>query len=71
MLVCHCNGISDRAIRQAVRNGAQTPGEVARDCGAGNGCGGCLRTVSRLIRNESAHRTESPQATPSNSTANA
>ncbi|MCH2185946.1 (2Fe-2S)-binding protein [Myxococcota bacterium] len=67
MMVCHCNGVSDRAIRQAVRNGASTRSEVARACGAGSRCGGCLRTVSELIRHEGAHpsdRVQDPAPAP-------
>ena len=61
MMVCHCNGVSDRSIRQAVRNGATTESEVASACGAGSRCGGCRRTVSELIRNERTHRLERGQ----------
>lgn len=71
MLICHCNGISDRAIRHAVRNGAETPADVARACGAGTGCGGCLKAVNQLIRTEAAHRTEAPTAQPATTAANA
>jgi len=62
MLICHCNGISDRTIRGAIRNGARTPAEVARSCGAGSGCGGCLSAVRDLIHTEAAHHVETPPA---------
>lgn len=64
MLICHCNGVSDRAIRNAVRGGAQTPADVARSCGAGTGCGGCLSAVRDLIHTEAAHRAEASAPTP-------
>ena len=35
MLVCHCNGVSDRTIRRTVRNGARTLSQVGQACGAG------------------------------------
>ena len=54
MLVCHCNGVSDRAIRKAVRRGAVTPREVASACGAGSCCGGCGATVRQIIHKERA-----------------
>ena len=54
MLVCHCNGVSDRAIRKAVRRGAVTPREVAGACGAGSCCGGCGPTIRQIIRKEVA-----------------
>jgi len=52
MLVCHCNGVSDRKIRRVIRDGATTPGEVARATGAGTCCGGCRATVKQLVRAE-------------------
>lgn len=64
MLICHCNGVTDRAIRSAVRNGAATPADVARRCGAGGGCGGCLGAVRELIHSEAAHRVEGAVASP-------
>jgi bacterioferritin-associated ferredoxin len=72
MLVCHCKAVSDRAIRSAVRNGAQTVSDVARSCGAGDHCGGCLDVVQELIHSESAHHaqphtlpaSDSPVSTP-------
>ena len=48
MLVCHCNGVSDRKIRRAIRDGATTPGEIARSCGAGSTCGGCHEGVRKI-----------------------
>lgn len=56
MLICHCNGVSDRKIRRVVRDGATTPGDVARACGAGTCCGGCRDGVRKIIRMELAER---------------
>jgi bacterioferritin-associated ferredoxin len=52
MLVCHCNGVSDRAIRKAVRKGASSATEVGMRTGAGTCCGGCLDSVNAIIRAE-------------------
>jgi len=49
MLVCHCRGVSDRQIRRAVKNGACSLREVARETGAGMRCGGCRTTVSEVV----------------------
>ncbi len=49
MLVCLCTGVSDRKIRRLVREGAASPREVARACGAGASCGGCRPAVQALI----------------------
>ena len=55
MLVCHCNGVSDRSVRRAVREGALSVSEVGRACGAGTCCRGCNSTIDRIIQIES-HR---------------
>ena len=52
MIVCHCNGVSDRAIRRSVRAGAVTPELVASECGAGAGCGGCRDAVEEILHGE-------------------
>ena len=61
MLVCHCNGVSDKAIRKAVRKGAASASQVGMATGAGTCCGGCLDTVKSIIRNEAnAHEQAGP-----------
>jgi bacterioferritin-associated ferredoxin len=57
MIVCHCNGVSDRAIRESVRKGARSHREVALACGAGRSCGGCRPVVADVIADESVERT--------------
>jgi len=52
LIVCHCHRVCDRTIRRAVRNGAVSPEEVARACGAGAGCGGCSGAVEDVVRQE-------------------
>jgi bacterioferritin-associated ferredoxin len=52
MIVCHCNGISDRAIRRTVRSGAVTADLVANECGAGARCGGCREVVEEILLGE-------------------
>jgi bacterioferritin-associated ferredoxin len=52
MIVCHCHGVSERAIRKAVRSGACTHGEVARTCKAGVSCGGCAPAVREILESE-------------------
>jgi bacterioferritin-associated ferredoxin len=54
MIVCHCRGLSDRAIREVIRRGAQSPREVAIACHAGRSCGGCIPAVRALIQSESS-----------------
>ena len=52
MLVCHCNGVSDRKIRKAVRKGAGSIREVAQMSGAGACCGGCRPAVRDILEDE-------------------
>jgi bacterioferritin-associated ferredoxin len=52
MIVCHCHAVSDRKIRELVRDGARTHREVALACGAGRTCGGCRPTVLGVIDDE-------------------
>ena len=52
MLVCHCKCVSDREVREAVREGARTRRDVVRSCRAGTDCGGCLGLVDAIIESE-------------------
>jgi len=64
MIVCHCNGVTDRAIRKVVREGAVSIREVGAACGAGTCCGGCSDAVRQVMHSEFASREERPVATP-------
>lgn len=59
MIVCHCQAVNDRTIREAVRRGAGSPRAVAKACGAGAGCGGCRSAVERIIECEEKQDGES------------
>lgn len=52
MIVCHCLGVSDREVRRCVRAGADTPGRIARACGAASACGGCRLAVREVLEAE-------------------
>lgn len=49
MIVCHCRVVSDREIQDAVACGAAGVCDVARRCGAGSRCGGCLPVVREVL----------------------
>ena len=49
MIVCVCKVVSDSTVRKAVEAGARTISEVGRACGAGQGCGNCVRNVAQII----------------------
>ncbi len=52
MIICQCNGVSDRTIRKLVRDGASNRNEVVRACMAGRACGGCVPAVDAIIEAE-------------------
>lgn len=54
LLVCHCNKVCDRVVRECVDRGARSVEEVGRACGAGMACGGCRPTIQALIAGEPA-----------------
>lgn len=49
MVVCLCQGVSDRQVREVVATGATTRKKVTRACGAGAGCGGCHESIREII----------------------
>lgn len=50
MYVCVCNGIRERDIRRAVlEDGARTPLDVFRACGASPQCRMCVPDIRRLV----------------------
>lgn len=49
MLVCHCNVVTDRQIREAISAGAREPRDVADLCGAGTDCLGCAPHIEDLL----------------------
>lgn len=49
MLVCHCEVVSDRAIRAAISDGASNVDAVGHACGAGQNCGGCIPGIEELL----------------------
>jgi bacterioferritin-associated ferredoxin len=42
MIVCLCAGVDDCEIRSCIGEGARSLGDLARKCGAGVDCGGCI-----------------------------
>lgn len=60
-IICHCNGVRDRAIITAIQCGARTLDDVQMACGATAGCSGCAPAVQELL---AAHVEESPAQRP-------
>jgi bacterioferritin-associated ferredoxin len=52
VIICHCLRITDRTIRNTVREGAESREQVARACGAGSCCGGCRDAIDEIVCEE-------------------
>ena len=52
VIICHCKAVNDRAIRQAVRSGANTRRQVSMACAAGRACGGCVPAIDAILTDE-------------------
>jgi bacterioferritin-associated ferredoxin len=49
MVVCQCQGVSDRRVRREIEHGAATIEAIAASCGAGAMCCGCHSTLDDLL----------------------
>jgi bacterioferritin-associated ferredoxin len=49
MIVCVCNNISDREIRQAVELGISSMAELHRELGVGTCCGKCVSYAREVL----------------------
>jgi len=49
MYVCICNGVTDRAIREAAANGVRTVAELRQHTGCGDGCGSCSDVAADIL----------------------
>jgi bacterioferritin-associated ferredoxin len=49
MIVCICKAVSDRHIRSAVKNGAQSLRDLTRELGVGTCCGKCVPEARAVL----------------------
>ncbi|HXH03454.1 MAG TPA: bacterioferritin-associated ferredoxin [Candidatus Competibacteraceae bacterium] len=49
MYVCVCKAVTDRQIREAVRDGADSMRALRRELGVCSGCGKCAPYVRELL----------------------
>jgi bacterioferritin-associated ferredoxin len=52
MIVCQCKGVTEAAVRKAVRAGALSIGEIGFACLAGTECGACHEILEQILRSE-------------------
>jgi bacterioferritin-associated ferredoxin len=50
MFVCCCLGVTDRAIRGAIDQGAQSVDDVVACTGAGSRCGSCRPEIAEMVQ---------------------
>ncbi len=62
MIVCVCKCISDREVRDAVRNGHDSVDALGACLGVGTGCGSCVEFAGELI--DESRRADCAQAVP-------
>lgn len=55
-IVCHCLGVTNGMIKDAIDAGANTLEEVQDATGAGTVCGACLDDIENLIKSFIAER---------------
>jgi len=56
MYVCICNGITDKQIRRAARNGVNSLYELRGELGVAAGCGSCAQMAEDILSEEQAER---------------
>jgi bacterioferritin-associated ferredoxin len=49
MIFCHCRVVTDRAVADAIGEGAGTVAQLSRATGAGQDCGRCVFSLKRLL----------------------
>lgn len=54
MIVCFCNALKEKEVRDAVRGGARSPQKAYRKLGCKFQCGQCMPLAQRIINNETA-----------------
>ncbi len=54
MIVCFCNALKEKEVRDAVRGGASSPQKAYRKLGCKFQCGQCMPLAQRIINNETA-----------------
>jgi len=52
MYVCLCNGITERAVREAAAAGVETLPELTRRTGCAGACGSCACHAEEILREE-------------------
>lgn len=49
MIVCICEGVSDREILRVIKEGARSLVDIRKACGAGSQCGRCKEYLKCML----------------------
>ena len=49
MYICICHAVDEQELRAHIADGAYTTRRIAQRCGAGTGCGMCVRRIACLL----------------------
>lgn len=50
MIICLCNALTERDVRDAAARGAERVSQVYRECGCRPDCGSCVGHVREILR---------------------
>jgi bacterioferritin-associated ferredoxin len=64
VVLCLCEAVTDRKVRDVVRCGAGTVGAIARATKAGTGCGSCVCDLKRILDEERKAEREAAEELP-------
>jgi len=64
MIVCVCEGVSDREITANIQAGASSLAELGRRCRAGLDCGRCRETIRGMLGERRRMCATDPKGTP-------
>ena len=56
MYICICNAVTEKAVRECVRNGVCSVDELTLVLGVGAGCGRCRDCANELLQDARAHQ---------------
>ena len=56
MIVCLCEGVSDRKINEELGRGVTSWRELERRCGTGRSCGMCRPTIRQMTKQRAARQ---------------
>ena len=59
MFVCICNAISDKDIKIALKEGADSPKQIYKFCNSSIQCGKCVETVYKMITSSKKSKSKS------------